>query len=67
MASSGSVVSSDVAAVTVDARVSSISDVAVVRAVVGGLGRVVVGAGRLVTVIGESILDLMDNVRHDDG
>jgi hypothetical protein len=59
--------SADVATVTVNARVGSIGDVAVVRTVVGGLGRVMVGAGRLVTVIGESILDLMDNVRHDDG
>jgi hypothetical protein len=58
--------SADVAAVAVDARVCGIGNVAVVRTVVGGLGRVMVGAGRLVTVIGESILDLMDNVRHDD-
>jgi hypothetical protein len=59
--------SANVATVTVDARVGGIGNVAVVRTVVGGLGRVMVGAGRRVTVIGESILDLMNNVRHDDG
>jgi hypothetical protein len=58
-------VSVQVATVTVDARVGGVGNVAVMRAMVGGLGGVVVGARRLVTVVGESVLDLVDDVRHD--
>jgi hypothetical protein len=68
VSSSGGVVSAYMAAVTVDARVGGIGDVAVVGTVVGGLSRIVVGARVLVTVVGgESVLDLVNDVRHDDG
>lgn len=63
-----------VAAVTVDAGVGRVGDVAVMRTVVGGLGRVVVvgvicsiALGvPVVTVVGESTLDFMDDIRHDE-
>lgn len=61
MASGSGTVSVQVATVTVDARVGDVGNVAVMRAMVGGLGRVVM----LVTVVGESVLDLVDDVRHD--
>jgi hypothetical protein len=59
-------VSTQVASVAVNTGIRSVGNVAIVRAVVGGLGSVRVGARRLVTVVGESVLDLVDDVRHDD-
>lgn len=63
------------ATVTVDAGVNCVSGVGIMRAIVGGAGGVV-GVGIRsssalvvfgVTVVGDGVLDLVDDVRHADG